>query len=102
MEGLKELLLIPIEVLPCLGTNDMLDVEYGEPILTTCYADQTITKIVDRDGNETISNTTFYLDGAESLTEDDLLTFGGKEHRMKSLTAVRELDGSIALWVVYA
>lgn len=100
MTGYKHLLRIPVAIKPYLRKNDMLEVEYGEPIDTTCYVDYTITNIIDRDGRETISKAAFYIDGTDIVQERDLIVFD-KEYSIKSLNPIRRKNGVIALYVVY-
>jgi hypothetical protein len=52
-------------------------------------------------GKEVVSNITIYLDGSEKIDDSDVVTFDGNDYFIKALLAVRELDGDIALWMVY-
>lgn len=101
MRGIKKLLRIPLEIHPYEGVDDRLDVSYGAPIPTTCYAESEIKVVNDTSGKEVVSNTTIYLDGSEVISENDKILYNDKEHLIKALADVRELNGDIALWMVY-
>lgn len=100
MEGIKELLQIPIAICPFISRDGAGDAVYGDNIDTTCYAEETLKTVLNRTGKEVLSNITFYIDGADTIGYDDLMEYFGNKYPIKSLTAIRELTGEIALWEV--
>lgn len=106
----SDLLRIPISILPYLGTDDMLDPSYGVAVSGISYIDEKITKIVDREGNEALSNIAFYINSVYHdadtvipvvVKPDDLILFNEITYRIKSQNTVRDIDGNVAIWVVY-
>lgn len=101
MSSIKNLLQIPLAIHPFLRNNDMLDPEYDTPVETTCYAEEKVNVVNDKEGKEVVSNITLYVDGSDTLKEADMVTYYGKDYNIKALMAIRELDGTCVLWQVY-
>ncbi|NLD21612.1 MAG: hypothetical protein GX664_03900 [Bacteroidales bacterium] len=96
----REILRIPITVIPYLGMDGAGDKTYGNPVETTCYAEEKITEILDNNGQKVLSNITFYVESDIDITPYDLLVYFGTEYPIKAVSAIRELDGTCVLWVV--
>jgi hypothetical protein len=101
MRGIKKLLKIPLIIHPYTGQSDALDNTYDTPRVSTCYGEGTMKIIKDRNGEEVVSELTLYVDGAEILGDNDLVVYYGKTYAIKALNPIRELNGDIALWMVY-
>lgn len=101
MEGIKELLQIPLIIHPFSESSDAGDRLYGSPKETTCYGEGKMKTITDKTGSEAVSELTLYVDGSDTLTSDDRVEYYDKIYHIKALSEIRELDGSLALWVVY-
>lgn len=96
-----EVLRIPITVIPCMGIDGAGDKTYGDPVETTCYAEEKITEILDNTGQKVLSNITFYIEGDINITPNDMLKYFGTEYPIKAVSAIRETDGTCVLWVVH-
>lgn len=110
VEGIKDLLRIPVGIKRFIKRNTAGDEEYEQDLIdATCYAEEKFKIIVDDKGREVVSSMTFYIDGSYTVFNEDILVYNGgdytdngKEYSIKALTTVREIDGSVALLVVYA
>lgn len=100
MSSIKSLLRIPVSIKSFVGVDDMGEETHGPIKETTCYVDFATTNIIGRDGSETMSKAIFYLDGPDSVSEEDLILFD-KVYVIKTVKYVREINGTIALCMVY-
>lgn len=101
MRGIKRLLKIPIIIYPYGEISDTGDETYESPKDSTCYGEGKMKVITDKTGSESVSEITLYIDGAETLTDQDEILYDDARHHIKSLSKIKELNGDIALWVVY-
>lgn len=101
MRGIKKLLKIPLIIHPYTGQSDSLDNTYGPPRDSTCYGDGQMKNITDRNGEEVVSELTLYVDGAEILDENDKFEYYDKTYTARALEPIRELNGDVALWMVF-
>lgn len=96
----SEILRIPVTVIPSISIDSVGDKIYGDPVETTCYAEEKITEILDNVGQKVVSNITFYIEGDINITPNDILKYFGTEYPIKAVRAIRETDGTCVLWVV--
>lgn len=102
MVNVKKHLKIPFELERWIGTDDTLADEYDPPVEYTCYVEDTVTTIEDKEGKEVISMRTFYIGPEVPMQDEDLIVFDGKRHPIKKLTTLRDKKGIIVLFMAYA
>lgn len=98
----SDILRIPITIIPFISIDGAGDKTYGDPVETTCYAEEKITEVLDNTGQKVTSNITFYIEEDINITPNDKLIYFDTEYPIKAVSAIRELDGTCVLWVVYA
>lgn len=103
MAQYSDLLQIPINIVPCTGVDGAGDKQLGAAIPATCYAEDKVQIVKDREGKEVVSNTTFYIEniGTFNIGHRDVMRFYGDDFDIKALTYIREIDGTVILWMVY-
>lgn len=101
MQGIKKLLQIPVVIKPFLSSDTAGDDTYGNDIITTCYAEGKLQPVTDVSGDQVLSSFTIYIDGAEAIKSKDLILYDDREFIIKALSPVKELNGDIAIWLVY-
>lgn len=99
--SLKKWANIPIQVHPYISTLPSLDKEYDTAIDALCYPVGKLNTVVDREGKEVISSNTLYVDADKyTIYEEDLITYMGRDHEIKSLRDFFR-NGKRDIWVVY-
>ena len=101
MVNVKKHLRIPFELKKWTGTDDTLASMYDPPVGYRCYVEDSIIKIEDKKGKETISMRTFYIGPDVPLDDKDLIVYKGKEHSIKKLTDILSKKGKLELWIAY-
>lgn len=97
--SLKRWANVPFEIKPFIGENTALDKEYGQLVEALCYPSAEVKAVVNRDGEEKISNTTLYVDTIYTISYKDLIVFENEEYTILSLNAYYE-NGKKSIWVV--
>lgn len=98
--SLRQWVNIPISIIPFVKRTGTGDKEFGEPYTIYCYPCSEIKVIRNNIGVEVVSNTQLYIDGKESITDFDLITFEGKEHTIQAISNFYR-EGRIDVKVVY-
>lgn len=102
MSKYSNVLKIPVKVKPFLRVDTLGDAVYDTAIDTTCYKEDKVKVVLSREGQEVVSQSTFYIENTFDIGWDDLIYFEDKDYHIKSLSGARRKEGKVALWTVYA
>ncbi|MNU34906.1 hypothetical protein D3C71_234930 [compost metagenome] len=98
--SLKRWANVPFEIKPFIGENTALDKEYGPLIEALCYPVSESKPVVNREGEQNISNTTLYVDAIYTIGHKDIIVFEDYDYTILSLTSYYE-NGKRSIWVVH-
>lgn len=100
-KSLRKWLRVPIIIKPFIEVDGAGDKLYGAERSALCYAEDKVQIVVNREGTEVKSTTTLYVDGAEQLSEDDLIMYTGRDKPIKALASLYDTNGIRDIWMVY-
>ena len=98
--SLKDWMNLPAKIKPFVKRTGTGTKIYGEPFDVKCYAACKAQNVTDNTGNEVVSNTQIYVDGATAIDVLDSVTFENTEHSIKSIGTFYR-DGKPDIKVVY-
>lgn len=101
MTKYKKHLRIPLTLIPFVIDDKYGDPEYGVPQDITCYVEDKITVVKNREGVEVVSNSVFYIDGDVKVIYNDVLKFNGEEYSIQNISTIRDKHGTKLLKMVY-
>lgn len=97
MANVKKNLKIPCAIKRYAGESDKLDIEYSVPTPTRCYVEEEHKAIINMEGKEEVSETTFYFDGTEKVAHEDIIVFEELDYAIKAIAKYRSKLGKIEL-----
>lgn len=97
--ALTDMLDTPVTIKPFVSMNSAGDKTYGLPINAMACIEYKTQVVVTKQGKQEISDMSFYINGSQAISEEDVIRHNNKDYRIKGLLGHYD-NGYVSLWVV--